>query len=268
MLDHLWPRMMAVFTGALLLGACAQDSTLDEGSASAAMSRADEAAADIFYARQEEADADLMRFDRDNPQCQLWTNWQKMCTRTGAAGQTECVTDQATPVRPSVPFCLWAAKPKFGSPPEEPKQLASASRFCNGELHDREYLRCSAPIAKRPFDGRTLSARRSKYCSVWAEEGSGKPICAERELFDELPRCEALVVQGFRSQGQLYCAREVTNLAEMCSEPSGFSSGSRSGFRPSYPNEAASISGPILALLDSSETYVSAMYCEDGALQR
>jgi len=35
---------------------------------------------DIYYKTQAAADRALEAFDTANPSCQLWTNWQKMCS--------------------------------------------------------------------------------------------------------------------------------------------------------------------------------------------
>ena len=72
-----------IFWLALALSSCAQDAPIDANSVNAAVSNANNSTPDIFYPSQTAADADLVRFERENPSCQLWTNWQKMCSRTG-----------------------------------------------------------------------------------------------------------------------------------------------------------------------------------------
>lgn len=83
---------------------------------------------DIYYSYQAAADAALVQFDRDNPQCQLWTNWQRMCSRTGNNGETSCIVDAGRRVRPSVPFCV--ASQGAANINSRHVGFASASRFC------------------------------------------------------------------------------------------------------------------------------------------
>jgi len=176
--------MVAVLAGALLIGACAQDAAMDERPASAVMSGADDAASDIFYASQEEADADLMRFDRKNPQCQLWTNWQKVCTRVD--GVMTCRPDPVRQVRPSKVFCG-----EQGDDSLSAVELLSSLRFCDNviesgssRLVDGEVVRsirlaCDKFDRERPFNGRDFQALRSKQCIEWSDRATGELICRE-----------------------------------------------------------------------------------------
>lgn len=61
---------------------------------------------DIYYPNQAAAEAALAQFDRDNPGCEVWTNWQRLCVR-GRTGQPHCFIDTRRPVRPSTPFCAF-----------------------------------------------------------------------------------------------------------------------------------------------------------------
>src|SRR3954464_6240791 len=60
-------------------------------------------------------DRQMMAFDRSHPQCQLWTNWQKMCSRTGPGGATYCAIDAEMRVNPSRPFCVDTAATELSS---------------------------------------------------------------------------------------------------------------------------------------------------------
>lgn len=141
-------------------------------------------ASDIYYRNQEQADAALTAFDRDNPSCQLWTNWQKMCSRTGEGGATRCNVDTERPVRPSVPFCM--DQPGTYVAFEELPLIEQESmlRFCT----KREKLEAGTPSANegciryqedRPFNGRRYSAISNPWCAEWKEVNSKKLICKE-----------------------------------------------------------------------------------------
>lgn len=83
-------------------------------------------AAGIGYSRnQQHADVALAAFGEANLQCQLWTNWQKMCSRTGEGGAVACSTDPDRPVAPSEPFCTAGE----AAPPTR-AQVKSFERFC------------------------------------------------------------------------------------------------------------------------------------------
>lgn len=89
---------------------------------------------DIYYHSQAEADAALDQFGRDNPTCELWTNWQKACVR-GADGAAICYVDRGRRVRPSVPFCTGAVARADGRDPTRLPANATAirrsiERFC------------------------------------------------------------------------------------------------------------------------------------------
>lgn len=157
--------------GALALSACAQDAALDEGPGSAAMTRANDAPLDIFYVSQEEADADLARFDRENPQCQLWTNWQKMCSRTGEG--THCVAADSRRVRPSKVFCSHTGGGISAGPGAEatPRVLGSFFRYCDlpggfDGSYEQRVNACEWRV-NRPFNGRSKRELDHPWCGRW-----------------------------------------------------------------------------------------------------
>jgi hypothetical protein len=123
-----------------------------------------------LYSSQIDADADLRAFVVANPDCELWSNWQKTCARVGA--ETYCATDRAKPVEPSKVFCVgkWAE--------ESEGVVRSQMRFCRAP-DSLSNSRGSFPIcarydAGRPFNGRRLQARLSPACGAWRQEGSGR----------------------------------------------------------------------------------------------
>jgi len=152
-----------------------------------------EAERSIYYKSQAAADTALAAFDKDNPSCQLWTNWQKMCSRTGEGGiSTYCVTDSSHPVRPTRPFCVGI----FGGIVREPEHLMRSSDgelfnlYCAKLLHEDGRTRCAKWDPNRPFNGKSLSVMRHPACEVWAR--NEKPICSETGKFPELPLCSSI----------------------------------------------------------------------------
>jgi len=137
------------------------------------------------YATQSEADGALLRFEAANPQCELWTNWQKMCSRTGADGKVSCIRTRRLDVRPSAPFC---AATKDGArrpgPADGLKAVSSSLRFCRYPSGKPQGP--SAQIESciyeqdRPFSGRNLQDREHGWCRVWYEAGRIRPASRDR----------------------------------------------------------------------------------------
>jgi hypothetical protein len=145
-------------------------------------------AASADFGGRTAADLRLARFGTDNPECPLWTNWRKICSRTGANGATVCSVDRERPVRSSEPFCV--ATPfsgKSGSFSE--KQRLSSLRFCaatrqehvtdgSGATLYREVV-CARYRVDRPFNGRGIAARRHPLCKSWSSTREGLLFCGE-----------------------------------------------------------------------------------------
>lgn len=51
------------------------------------------------------ADRALQAFDKNHPECALWSDWRKLCSRIGPDGATYCRIDPEHPASPSAPFC-------------------------------------------------------------------------------------------------------------------------------------------------------------------
>lgn len=135
---------------------------------------------DIYYQSDGDAEADLASFDSGNPGCYLWTNWQKLCSRTGAGGATECKEDRQRRVRPSRPFCIRGNPANWSD-----AQAQSAFRFCQtyefgsgvfaGEINCAQYQK------GRPFDPRHLAVRRHPWCEVWVSaDYPHSVVCSEK----------------------------------------------------------------------------------------
>lgn len=212
---------------------------------------------DIFYTSQQEADVALEKFEKDNPSCQLWTNWQRMCSRTGKNGAAECISDDALSVRPSTPFC---AEVNIGARNEfrvseqfavaKSLQFRSRGRFCT---FDGSIMHCRSD---RPFNGRHLSARRNSLCEIWAEEKAPefRPICSENTSNTGLRSCAALSKKKFKADVPLYCSKrsEMTGK-NICQSISGWGAGP--DFGHDAPYEA-------IALGRKGDLPVIGLYCE------
>jgi hypothetical protein len=160
----------------------------------------------IYYSSQETADADLAQFNLDHPECKLWTNWQKMCSRGPELGQVSCVTDASRPVRPSRPFCAGnnGGHARAGPPSSIPIDLATLRRFC-ADIATKDGMEfCSQMSPDRPFNGRDLQSLRSPYCAKWANAGG--LVCSEKGSSDGLPRCSDLP-KNVRTAGPYHCAQ-------------------------------------------------------------
>jgi hypothetical protein len=184
----------------------------------------------IYYKSQKAADAALAQFDTDNPKCQLWTNWQKMCSRTGEAGATWCTTDPDRPVKPSVPFCVvepqksiknasgfgWTTEPKIW--PVDHK--LSVMRFCRkGSVVNDGGFSCMFE-ENRPFNGRRLAARRHPWCQAWYNYANDELICSEGSNVAGVADCASLLRKKTYTKHGMYCG-ELIKKPSLCSRIEG-----------------------------------------------
>ena len=132
---------------------------------------------------QSETDQALAAFDRHHPLCALWTDWRKLCSRTGPKGSTYCRTDPEHPVTPSTPFCerSFAGRDRdttyeYESGTMTAVELKSALRFSHmvqeeASLRGDGRYHSSPPYAEwaadRPFSGTSLRQMESPICASW-----------------------------------------------------------------------------------------------------
>ncbi len=162
------------------------------------------------------ADAQLAKFGREHPRCQLWTNWQKMCSRTGRGGEPHCVTDPDMPVTPSEPFCVYEGLGAHVSDLDTP-DAGSRERFCirtttygvsDGKTLVKGIRACAEFTPHRPFNGRNLAARRHPWCGEWSDAWTERPVCREvMRRGDSLPSCKVLAASGYVHDRPLQCSR-------------------------------------------------------------
>jgi hypothetical protein len=127
----------------------------------------------IYYKTQAEADVALAAFDTDNPDCQLWTNWQKMCSRTGDGGATYCTKNADLKARPSVPFC---AAPIWLQKNNQENETLSSLRFCKKTFIDENRVKCALYQNNRPFSYFSIHARINKWCREWRLKSNDKVV--------------------------------------------------------------------------------------------
>jgi len=186
--------LVALTACSLTLGACSVDERPDASSPPASER--------LHSQAREPADAALVRFERDNPECPLWTDWRKTCSRTGPAHSMLCVTDPGRVVRPSEPFCVKAEMSGVPGPFTENQRMSSL-RFCRATRLIRvtdasgqpryEQTICHRYRIDRPFNGRRPAARRHPMCNRWSRGAENVLTCvqwraADCEPHDGVPR--------------------------------------------------------------------------------
>ena len=121
------------------------------------------------------ADQALATFDRRHADCALWSDWHKLCNRTGLNGTTSCRTDRKHPVKPSAPFCAAATDNHPSPDPSDETRLERSSRlrfsavrrlpFSKYDLGKTIKQRLWA--SSRPFSGHSFDPADDPYCAVW-----------------------------------------------------------------------------------------------------
>ena len=257
-------RFLFVTMACLALASC---KTAGEASAE---NKTGDAERSIYYKSQAAADTALAAFDKDNPSCQLWTNWQKMCSRTGEGGRSAyCSTDQSRAVKPTRPFCVG----DFGGRYREPKHLKLASDnallnvFCTKFEYVSGQKRCLKLDPKRPFNGRSLGAMRHPACEVWQRDD--KPVCSETGKFPELPLC-ASVAQDRQEDSTFSCATENPKLRKFgCTGVAG--PNDYSAYPPPLPSgsvDQTEDEGNIVFVPERvQEAIVHSIYCDSWELR-
>ncbi len=195
---------------------------------------------EIFYHSDVAANAALTSFDIKNPSCQLWTNWQKMCSRTGVDGATHCISS-SVPVRPSVPFCVARTDQPYddNDPSASQAERLSQKRFCQrmASGHSSNGDNCSRELS-RPFSGLVLEERRHPWCAKWT------PVLAKKKFGNKSDR------YGF------YCTER--RVPDWCAWPEGLGYGRQLG--------QTSVDEEIIPVLFNPESRaINGIYCRRRA---
>lgn len=147
------------------------------------------------------ADRQMLAFGGANTDCPLWTNWQKLCSRTGPNGRPHCSTDSHAVAEPSAPFC---ARQLNVTNQEE---RASSERYCT----QRDLLNGVTPICvrhepSRPFNGRRIGALIHSWCQTWSDALSREPVCTTGgDSRRGIPDCAQLARTNYEHPRRLIC---------------------------------------------------------------
>lgn len=204
----------------------------------------------ILSASSNTAEMSMIAFGEQHKSCQMWTNWQELCSRTGQQGVSRCTSEVNHRIKPSEPFCVTT-----GQAPAErmtKKAVNSMMRYCDKRATSGGD-RCLHWDDDRPFSGRQLASRRHPWCDSWSDEKTWKPICSEKGQFG-LSRCDTKSLASFKASGTLYCShRSVdTDRQEWCDIPQGWGQG------PDFPKNDVS---SFVEVLTKSSTPAVGLYC-------
>jgi hypothetical protein len=150
----------------------------------------------IFYTSQAKADAALEAFDRSNPECLAWTNWQTTCSRLDREGVRTHCNKAVGRVEYSKVFCVAnRARDLTGSAFGEKMETAAAfNRYCTAYRRVTGKKVCFDRSVDRPFGGLLISELRHPFCKTWGNK-SGL-YCSETDEGSKTPSCKAMESAG------------------------------------------------------------------------
>lgn len=154
------------------------------------------------------SDRAMIAFGAQQKSCNLWSNWQKTCSRLN--GRLFCQADRQRPVEPSIPFCASGELAATESQPQD--QLKSMERFCTerGNLYGDHGLVgnfCRRWDEQRPFNGKRLATLVHPQCAAWADTTTKAPVCQSGPRNDSgTPSCEQLASVGYQHPNVLFCS--------------------------------------------------------------
>ena len=200
------------------------------------------------------ADRRLKVFDEGHPKCALWTDWHKLCSRTGPNGSTYCRTDAWYQVSPSTPFCVR----DFSQPRavQAPSEIESQNRFSHIEKNLCGRASGGSCFAqpqrawskKRPFGGRYLGEMEHPSCVVWRTyntDGS-RQMCAE-DGRSTLPSCKSAKFASHTQPYPFVCAE--FSARHLCAEFQNNNSGEKINNLPGLQNYNVDVEisdGPLM----------------------
>ncbi len=192
-----------------LLAAAACVTGMPAGDAGDGQARAP-AAVSLDTARA--ADRQMLAYGEAHPECRLWTNWEKLCSRTGRGGGIECDIDRGRRVAPSLPFCV-ASRSETPASPAQDTERALRERFCvarttTENLLDQSLVRvCTRHDPRRPFNGRRIAALLHRGCDSLSDAATGRLYCVRGgNAAARVPDCVRLAAAGREHSGLLQCS--------------------------------------------------------------
>lgn len=158
------------------------------------------------------SDRAMIAFGTQQKSCNLWSNWQKTCSRLN--GRLFCQADRQRQVKPSIPFC---ASGELAAPESQPQdQLKSMERFCTarGSLYGSNALGtrvignfCRRWDEQRPFNGKRIATLVHPQCAAWADSVTKVTICQSGPRNGSGARsCEQLASAGYQHPNVLFCS--------------------------------------------------------------
>lgn len=161
----------------------------------------------------------LKEFGETNPKCAMWTDWQRLCSRTGSGGSTYCRKDETYKVSSSAPFCAVAT----AFIPDTADQKASRNRFCikykriwanQEEKVPTGPLQCVEYRSPRPFSGERITQMLHPLCTSWGTGEPGKTICRSSDS-GNTPACTDEKILRLKSKSPFVCeAWSPTNICK------------------------------------------------------
>jgi hypothetical protein len=135
------------------------------------------------------ADAALEKFQKQNPDCLAWTDWQKTCSKLDANGLKVHCNKSVVPAKRSEVFCLATSNKDFtGTPYGGKLKTASAfNRFCTSYKTIKGKKICMDRENHRPFSGFVFSEVRHPYCKMWINNSGA--YCSEGEAKEGWKSC-------------------------------------------------------------------------------
>lgn len=162
------------------------------------------------------ADRRMLAYGEAHPECRLWTNWEKLCSRTGPGGAVHCNIDPGRRVTPSAPFCTRHA-PRAQPNPLAAAERASRLRFC---LRPRRVVDgsdggsgtltriCGRYEPGRPFNGRRAAALMRPGCDGLSDAETGRPVCVRGgDPAQHVLDCGSFAARHRQSDRLLVCGR-------------------------------------------------------------
>lgn len=152
----------------------------------------------------------MQRFGRTHPQCQQWTDWQRLCSRTGPGGSVACRRDLEVRVKPSAPFCVagaWRDVPWHVA--DTPAEQKSRMRFCaapdSEDFGTKKIPICREYNPRRPFNGSKLATIYDERCQVVRMISREADVCRS-DGKSGAPSCRQ-ALRDYRAARPLYCAQ-------------------------------------------------------------
>lgn len=170
------------------------------------------------------SDKALKLFDEAHPACELWSDWHKLCSRTGPKGSTYCRTDPEHPATASAPFCAKGSQGFTQLDDMSAAERQSVQRYVTGyqniDVGEQvpgqsrpsytKHVQVPTFDPGRPFAGRTLGQLEHPYCAAWMVEKEDGTLgsCAE-DGRRGVPSCKSPKIRNRVNHGFPVCIEKI-----------------------------------------------------------